>query len=102
MTGGTLESARLLERYLFDLGYFVSVVDQAIATTESVQAILQAGIGAILYGELSDPFLEAGISDECLLTVPAALEHREVALQIAAMAARTGSGESELTEGAGI
>jgi sulfate adenylyltransferase large subunit len=102
LTGGTLESARLLERYLFDIGYFVAVIDQAAATPESVQAMLQAGIGTILYGEASDPFLEAGIPDSYLITVPAALEHREVAVQIAALTAATPSGESELTEGAGI
>jgi sulfate adenylyltransferase large subunit len=97
LTGGSLENARLLERYLFDLGYIVCVVENAPDPAQAVRTILQSGLAAIISGDLA-----VAVPAGSLITVPASLEHRQVAHQIAALIAAQEGGESQLTEGAGI
>jgi len=87
----------LLERYLFDLGYIVCVVENAPDPAQAVRTILQSGLAAIISGDLA-----VAVPAGSLITVPASLEHRQVAHQIAALIAAQEGGESQLTEGAGI
>jgi sulfate adenylyltransferase large subunit len=105
LPGGTLASARLLERYLFDLGYLVYTIHDPVHVAQAVLTGVQAGIVSILYGPMAED--SAAIPKELpqnqvVTVVPPALDGSPDWLHTAATLISSSDEQAGLTEGAGI
>jgi sulfate adenylyltransferase large subunit len=54
LQGGSLGSAQLLERYLFDLGYLAHTVQDPMHLAQAVLTGVEAGIVSILFGAMAE------------------------------------------------
>ncbi|HEY1239425.1 MAG TPA: sulfate adenylyltransferase subunit CysN [Bryobacteraceae bacterium] len=100
------DTARLLERHLFDLGYLVHVVEGAGLAQEAVRTGFQAGLVSILYGETAETpgTLPAGLPPEQVVLVDRAQFEEDADLLEAAVAilSSANAGNVQLTDGGGI
>jgi len=103
---GEVETARLIERHLFDLGYLVHVVEEVDHLAQAVRTGFQAGLVSILFGPAAEDAsaLAAGIPADQVVTLDAAQFEDEAALlqAIVSTPASGSPGNARLTDGAGI
>jgi sulfate adenylyltransferase large subunit len=102
---GEAETARLIERHLFDLGYLVHVVETADHLAQAVRTGFQAGLVSILFGPAAeDASALAGIPADQMVNLDAArFEDEAELLQAIVSTLASGSpGNARLTDGAGI
>jgi len=100
------ETARLVERHLFDLGYLVYVAAAAQDLAEAVRTGFHAGVVTILYGpEAEDEAAQqAGIPADHVVTLDQAhfAEVGDLLTQVAAILTEGNAGNVQLTDGGGI
>jgi len=103
---GEAETARLIERHLFDLGYLVHVVENEDYLAQAVRTGFQAGLVSILFGPAAEDAsaVPAGIPADQTVTLDAAQFEDEAALlqAIVSTLASGSPGNARLTDGAGI
>lgn len=102
---GNLETAQLLERYLFDLGYLVYVVSPNRDRAEAVGTGFAAGLVTVLYDAAAqDPAaVPAHIPSGQVVTLDCTQFEDDTELMEAAVAALSNSGPNvQLTDGGGI
>jgi sulfate adenylyltransferase large subunit len=105
LASGNEETARLIERHLFDQGYLVHVVEQAESLRQAIHTGFQAGLVSILFGAAAqDAGAAAGIPADQVITLDRARFADESALVHALMGilASGNPGNVRLTDGAGI
>jgi hypothetical protein len=100
------ETARGIERHLFDQGYLVHVVVEPQHLAQAVRTAFTAGLVTLVYGAVAQnsAALSAGIPAEQIVILDRAQFEDETALIRALMQAltSTASGNVPLTDGAGI
>jgi len=103
---GNLETARLLERHLFDLGYLVHLIEGAESLATAVHTGFQAGLVSILHGAAAEDSgaLPSGLPPDQVLTLERAQFEEDADLLEAAVAklASANAGNVQLTDGGGI
>ena len=104
LVNANLETAQLLERHLFDLGYLVQV---AAAAEDRVQAVLtafQAGLVTILFGPSAAAVPPANIPVDQVVTLDREqfAEDEDLLGSVVAILASANPGHVRLTDGAGI
>src|SRR5579885_2719239 len=106
LQGGDADTARLLERHLFDLGYLAHVLEGAEHAGEAVRTLFQAGLVSIVYGPAAEQSgsLPAGLPPEQVLLLDRSQYEDEADLLEAAVArlASGNAGNVQLTDGGGI
>jgi sulfate adenylyltransferase large subunit len=101
LENGNAETARLVERHLFDQGYLVHVVEGADDPGPAVKTSFQMGLISIVSGPLWQP--PASIPADQLITIDRGQFQDEAALlQALVSMLASGSGNVPLTDGAGI
>ena len=100
LQNGDVETARLIERHLFDQGYLVHVVEGDDAA-QMVASSFQVGLVSIVFGTAWQP--PAGIPADQVITIDRKRFQDDAAMLqgLVAMLAG-GSGSVPLTDGAGI
>ena len=98
LVGGTLDSARALERHLFDLGYLVHVVTKPAHLGQALDTVAQAGLGAILYGSEADSVAARAIQ----IAAAEFADDFTLVRKVATILAERNPEGPQLTEGAGI
>jgi sulfate adenylyltransferase large subunit len=100
------ETARGIERHLFDQGYLVHVIEEPQHLAQAVRTAFTAGLMSIVYGANAQntAALSAGIPADQIVTLDRARFEDETALIRALMQALTSAagGNVPLTDGAGI
>ncbi|HJT89359.1 MAG TPA: sulfate adenylyltransferase subunit CysN [Bryobacteraceae bacterium] len=103
---GTVDTARVLERHLFDLGYLVHVAERAEHLAEAVRTAFEAGLITVLFGGAAEApeALAAGIPAGQVVSVDCAQFEEEDALlrSIVSSLSSGDPGSVRLTDGAGI
>ncbi|HEY7390615.1 MAG TPA: sulfate adenylyltransferase subunit CysN [Bryobacteraceae bacterium] len=106
LVNGDSETARGIERHLFDQGYLVHVVEAPQYLAQAVRTAFTAGLVAIVYGAAAQDAatLAAGIPADQIITLDRSHFEDEAALVRALMQALTSAagGNVPLTDGAGI
>jgi hypothetical protein len=106
LVNGTKDTAGLLERHLFDLGYLVYVPGGAENLASAVQTAFQAGLVTIVVGPAADDPAVAGdrIPPDQIVTLDRAQFEEDADLLDAAVRALASGdpGNVRLTDGAGI
>jgi len=106
LVNGDLETARLIERHLFDQGNLVLVIEDAENLPQAVRTAFQAGLVSILFGSQAQdaPALPAGVPADQIITVDRLQFEDDAALlqSIVSTLASGNPGNVRLTDGAGI
>ena len=106
LTHGDQETARLLERHLFDLGYLVHVVEGSGHLEQAVRTAFEAGLVSILYGSVADDpaVVPASLPPDQVILLDRTKFEEDVDLLEAAVAilASGNVGNVQLTDGGGI
>jgi sulfate adenylyltransferase large subunit len=100
------ETARLIERHLFDQGYLVHVIEDPAHMLQAVRTAFSAGLVSILFGAAAEDTgaLKAGVPAEQTVSLDRAQFEDDAALLhavVSTLASSTG-GSVPLTDGAGI
>ncbi|MBZ5575911.1 MAG: sulfate adenylyltransferase subunit CysN [Acidobacteriia bacterium] len=101
---GTLETAQLVERHLFDLGYLVHVAAGREPGAEAVRTAFQAGLVLIQFGAPAETALPGGIPVDQVVTLDCAqfAEDSDLLEAVVGILGSGNAGNVRLTDGAGI
>jgi hypothetical protein len=100
------DTARLVERHLFDQGYLVHVIETPEKVAEAVGTVFAAGLVALLFGRAAEvPVVsKTGVPAEQMVTLDRAQFEDDAALlhALVSILASGAAGNVPLTDGAGI